>query len=71
MKPKLKYLLAIAAILMLCGCGGKKRDYPKYDKVAVSCGWSVYQINDTTLLYMSGYSDQPPKIEYIRQGGKR
>ena len=69
MKPKLKYLYALAAVLLLCGCGERK--YPKYDKVADACGWCVYQINDTTLLYVSGYSTQPPQIQYIRKGGWR
>ena len=72
MKTKLTYcLMAVAAILMLYGCGGKKRKYPEYDKVADARGWSVYQINDTTLLYVSGYSTQPPHIEYIGKGGGR
>ncbi|MDE7345372.1 MAG: hypothetical protein K2N48_01365 [Muribaculaceae bacterium] len=70
MKPKLKYLYALAAILMLCGCGGSRK-YPEYDEVARGAGWYVYQINDTTLLYVSSYSTQPPQIVSIGKGGRR
>lgn len=68
MKTNLKYILAITAVMILCGCRSKKRTYPKYDKVATGHGWFVYQINDTTLLYVSNYSTQPPQIEYIKKG---
>ena len=59
--------MALAVVTIFCGCGNSRK-YPKYDVVAVGYEWNVYQINDTTLLYVSNHSFQPPRIEYIKKG---